>query len=654
MMGYPGSTKWTARPAMALVLRYGLAVSLVAAALGTSLIQRHYNSLPRFISHYTLVAIAITFWYAGSGPGLLAFFISCLGSSLLARNHFLAPDFPLGSFVVLYAIFSLLVGWFSAVRRRTERLLTEARDNLELRVAERTGDLVRANDKLQDTQAELVESKARLEEAECVAHVGYWEWNLTSNRVIWSDETYRIYGMQPQERPMDLAAIREFIHPEDRDFVFRGAEEAIRSGGRPDVEYRIIRPSGEVRIIHSLGDVKRDASGQPYQMFGMTQDISDRKRAEEALHRSEAYLAEAQRLSHTGSWVCNVADRSAIYLSEECYRVFGWDPTDGPPPLEKWVERIHPEDRLKWEGAVERAIQEKADFEQEFRIVLPDGIVRWINAVGHPVLTAAGTLVQFIGSSTDITERKRAEEERERLHQLEADLAHINRVSMMGELAASLAHEIKQPITAAVTNAEACLHWIARDQPDLVEAHEAATETVNEARRAADIITRIRSLFQKEQPRREPLDINEVISEMVSIVREEARRHSISLRTLLCSTLPRVSADRVQLEQVLMNLMLNGIEAMRAMTGELTIKTQRDEHGGVLISVSDIGVGLPAENVAKIFDAFFTTKPQGTGMGLAISRSIVESHGGRIWATANAEKGTTFHCTLPNEIEASA
>jgi signal transduction histidine kinase len=254
----------------------------------------------------------------------------------------------------------------------------------------------------------------------------------------------------------------------------------------------------------------------------------------------------------------------------------------------------------------------------------------------------------------DISERKRAEQERERLRQMEEDLAHINRVSMMGELTASLAHEIKQPIAAAVSNAEACLQWLARDQPDLVEVGEAATEMVKEARRAAEIMTRVRSLFKKDGITREVLDLNEVITDTVSLVREEADRSSISVRTELDPELPRIAVDRVQLQQVLLNLMLNGLEAMKGARGELIIRSQQNENGRPLISVSDAGIGLPVGEGDKIFDAFFTTKPQGTGMGLAISRSIVESHGGRLWATANSGQGATFYFTLPCEMAEGA
>jgi C4-dicarboxylate-specific signal transduction histidine kinase len=241
-------------------------------------------------------------------------------------------------------------------------------------------------------------------------------------------------------------------------------------------------------------------------------------------------------------------------------------------------------------------------------------------------------------------ERQQAEEA---LRQAQADLARANRVSMFGELTASLGHEIKQPIAAAISNAEACLQWLARDEPDLAEVREAATEMVKEARRAAEIMTRVRSLFKKEVIARAVLDVNEIITDTVSLVREEADQRSIPVRTELDAESPRVSADRVQVQQILMNLMLNGLEAMKGNEGELVIRSQREEGGRVLISVSDTGVGLPLVESAKIFDPFFTTKPQGTGMGLAISRSIVESYGGRLWAADNAPRGASFCFTLP-------
>jgi signal transduction histidine kinase len=251
-------------------------------------------------------------------------------------------------------------------------------------------------------------------------------------------------------------------------------------------------------------------------------------------------------------------------------------------------------------------------------------------------------------------ERRLAREERERLRQAHADLAHINRVTTMGELAASLAHEIKQPITAAAINARTCLRWLARDEPDMSEAREAASRLVTDVTRAADIINRVSFLFKKGALQHELVDVNEVIREMIVLLRNEAARYSILIRSELGEDLPKVMGDRIQLQQVFMNLMLNGIEAMKDMgvAGELTIKSQRTEDNQLLVSVIDTGVGLPPHQEDQIFNAFFTTKIGGTGMGLSISRSIVESHGGRLWATANSERGTTFHLSLPVQVEA--
>ena len=320
------------------------------------------------------------------------------------------------------------------------------------------------------------------------------------------------------------------------------------------------------------------------------------------------------------------------------------------PAWEKRLERIHPDDRTRQRQAIDRAINEKSDYEVEYRILLPGGAVRYLRSVGHPVLNASGDLVQFVGSSTDITERKQAEEA---LHQAQTDVARINRITTMGELTASLAHEVKQPIAAAVTDASTCVRWLSRDNPDVEEAREAASRVVKDATRAAEIITRVRQLFKKGTPEQALIDVNEIIREMIVLLGSDATRYDVSIQTELAKDLPKVMGDRVQLQQVLMNLMTNSIDAMKDLDGtrELIISSQAED-GHLMISVSDTGVGLPPKQADQIFDAFFTTKPQGTGMGLRISRSIVESHGGRLWAAANSPRGASFHLTLPIEAEA--
>jgi len=306
-----------------------------------------------------------------------------------------------------------------------------------------------------------------------------------------------------------------------------------------------------------------------------------------------------------------------------------------------WQAAVHPDDLSRVLKIWQESLASGNALEYEARLLRrKDGDYRWFQMRAVPVRDKRGKIVKWYGVINDIEDRKRAE-------QLQADLAHVNRVSTMGELTASLAHEIKQPIGAAVTNAEACARLLDRAEPDVLEAREAALEMAKDAKRAAHIIDRVRSLYRKGSPQIDMVEVSEVIGEMFVILHNEANQHSVSMRTDLADGLPKVMADRVQLQQVLMNLMLNGIQAMEETGGVLTIKAQLDQDGRVLISVSDIGVGLPTEKTEQIFDAFFSTKPEGSGMGLAISRSIVESHGGRLWATANNERGATFHFTLP-------
>lgn len=249
------------------------------------------------------------------------------------------------------------------------------------------------------------------------------------------------------------------------------------------------------------------------------------------------------------------------------------------------------------------------------------------------------------------TSRNRAEEA---LRQANSDLARVSRVTTMGELTASLAHEVNQPIAAAVTDASTCLRWLMRDPPDLEEARQAASRTIKDATRAAEIMSRVRQLFKKGALQREVVDVNGVIREMIVLLRDEATRYAIDVRTDLAADLPGVMGDRLQLQQVIMNLMMNAIDAMKDVSGtrELTIRSEPRENDQIAVSVSDTGMGLPHEHTAEIFNAFFTTKPHGTGMGLRISQSIVESHGGRLWAADNPPRGARFHLTLPTKLEA--
>jgi PAS domain S-box-containing protein len=646
----------------------------------------------------------------------------------------------------------------------------------------------------------LRESEARLEEAQRIAHVGHWERDLETNRVTWSDETYRVFGLTPpRDGTFDFTKVQELIHPEDRQYMVGASAAAERGGPRYDVEYRVVRPSGEVRIVHSQGDVTRDDSGRPQRIFGILQDITERKRAEAEVRESERryrYIFQSTLVSIWEDDFSRVKDaiddlkaRGVRDFREYCAahpefveRAIGMvkiaDVNDATVELfaaerrDDLLVSLHkiflPETAETFVGVLVAIAEGRTSFKAETVLQTLKG-ERLTVLVTMTLPTPPGRFGNVLVTLVDITERKRAEyltgqvfenspdrvaivgrdyryrrvnpvSQRywglpaetivgkhiaelageqgfaqvkphldrcfagedvsyaewfsgthgrrylslsysplrldsdqvdaalaiirdltdhmlasEALQQAHADLAHISRVTTMGELTASLAHEINQPIAAAVTNANACLRWLAGDHPDVEEARQAASRIIRDGTRAADIISRIRLLFKKGVPRRESVDVNEVIQEMIVLLRGEAARYSIPIRADLAAGLPKVKADRVQLQQVFMNLMLNGIDAIKEVSaaGELTLKSGQAESSDLLmISVSDTGMGLPPEQADQIFNAFFTTKPHGTGMGLPISRSIVEAHGGRLWAAANLGRGTTFQFTLPIDVEA--
>jgi PAS domain S-box-containing protein len=359
------------------------------------------------------------------------------------------------------------------------------------------------------------------------------------------------------------------------------------------------------------------------------------------LQRSEAFLAQGQRISRTGSFGWSVAG-GENYWSEENYNILEYD-RDAHASVELLFQRMHPDDRDYVRRALEDAVREKTDFDSEHRLLMPDGRVKHVHTTGRALNT--GNL-DFVGAVRDITERMRSEEA---LRQAQDDLARINRVTIMGELAASLAHELSQPISGAVTNANTCTRKLARDNPDLDEVRAVVARFARDAQRAAAILGRIRTQFQRGALNREVIDVNEINRETVALLRDETLRYNISVRTELAADLPLIIGDRVLLQQVAMNLIVNSIEAMKDVDGirEVIITSQRTENEQILVSVSDTGIGFPLQMAERIFDAFFTTKTHGTGMGLRISRSIIDSHSGRLWAVGTPGRGATFHWSLP-------
>ena len=480
----------------------------------------------------------------------------------------------------------------------------------------------------------LRESERRLGEAQRLAHVGHWERDTDTDLVTWSDETYRIFGLRPRERSFTLAEFFELVHPEDRQIVVE-AVAAFRGGERYDVEYRVVRPNGEVRHIHAQGDLVADESGRPRRMFGTVQDITERKRAE--------YLA---------GHVFEISP-DAVYIVGTDYR----------------YQRVNPAFERRWKVPAERIIGMRVDdlagtepFEETYKpnfdrcfageevsfvgwFPTPAGR-RYLSATYSPLRPDGKRIEAVLVTSRDLTQHMLASEA---LSRAQAELAHVTRVTTLGELAASIAHEINQPLAAIVADANASLNWLAAAQPDLGMVRDALAAVVNDGHRAGDVIQRIRQLATKSDPQRARLDVNDVIRDVLPLVRTEVRNHDVSLRLDLAPALRPVLGDRVQLQQVLINLVMNGIEAMGSVDDRprtLVIRSRPHERDQIVVAVQDAGVGIDPNRVNELFGAFFTTKPGGMGMGLSISRSIIEAHGGRLWATANGMHGATFHFAL--------
>jgi PAS domain S-box-containing protein len=502
---------------------------------------------------------------------------------------------------------------------------------------------------------DLAEREAKIRRLVDANIIGIFIWDFEGRIIEANDAFLRMVGYDREDLVSGRIRWTELTPPEWRDRDERRVPELKMTGSLQPFEKEYFRKDGS-RVPMLIGAATFEEGGNQGVAFVL--DLTERKRAEEtlrnreeALRRSEAWLTQAQRLSHTGNWVMNGTTTHYLYWSDESYRIWGFDPLEGLPSRESMWGRMHPDDRDRVREEVQKALRQKRDFAAEFRILLPDGTVKYLEATTYHEFSPDGALVEAVSTHADVTERKHAQREHVKLRELESDLAHMNRVSMTGELAASLSHEITQPIASARNNARAAQNFLDMQPPDLGEVREALSCVVGDTDRAGNIIDRIRDHIKKAPPRKQHFDLNEAINEVIVLGRSAVIKNGVSVQTRLSEGLVPIHGDRVQLQQVVLNLLLNAVEAMRSTEAgarELLISTERDhDHRGVLVAVRDSGPGIDPSHLERVFDAFYTTKSSGLGMGLSICRSIIGAHGGRLWAEANKPRGAIFQFTLP-------
>ncbi|HEY0379914.1 MAG TPA: PAS domain-containing protein [Pyrinomonadaceae bacterium] len=471
-----------------------------------------------------------------------------------------------------------------------------------------------------------------------------FDWHIQQEVNVWSHEQEALYGLPPGSFDGTYQSWKKLVYAPDWPLLLKAIEHAQETG-EVAVEFRVVWPDGSFHWLATNGQMFFDDRGKPFRMVGFTSDVTPRKLAEEDLRRSEAFLAEAQHLSSIGSFSWRLAT-DEITWSEQLYRIYELEV--GPPvTLELIRTRVHPEDLTLYEKMVGQARNGSDDFEWQYRLMMPDRTIKYLHAVAHATRDQDGEL-EYIAAVQDVTERRLSEEA---LGRLRSELAHVARVATLGALTASIAHEVNQPLSGIITNASTCLRMLNTEPPNVDGARETTRRTIRDGNRASEVITRLRALFSKKDATTESVDLNEATREVIALSLSELQGSRIILRTELSDDLPPVTGDRVQLQQVILNLVRNASDAMSAVGDrprDLLIRTERDDNADrVRLSVQDAGVGFEPQASDRMFQAFYTTKDDGMGIGLSVSRSIIESHHGQLWATSNDGLGATFSFSIP-------
>ena len=470
-----------------------------------------------------------------------------------------------------------------------------------------------------------------------------FDWYVQQEINYWSPEQEALFGLAPGTFDGTYKTWKKMMYKPDWPIVVDAIKHAHETG-KVTAEYRVVWPDGSLHWLSTNGRMFFDDAGEPVRMVGFTSDVTRRKNVEEELRRSAAFLAQAQQVSRTGSFSWRVAT-DEITWSEQMYRIYELEPGT-TITLDVIHTRVHPEDLTLYEKMVEQARNGSDDFEWQYRLLMPDQSIKYMHAVARATRDQNNEL-EYIAAVQDITPRRRSQEA---LDKARSELAHVARVMSLGALTASIAHEVNQPLSGIITNASTCVKMLDADPPNVDGARETAKRTIRDGRRAGDVITRLRALFSRKEATTELVDLNEATREVIALSRAELERNRVVTRTELADKLPLVPGDRVQLQQVIINLLRNGSDAMSDVDDrprELLFRTEVYENDSVRLSVQDAGTGFDPQTLDQLFRSFYTTKADGMGIGLSVSRSIIENHRGRLWATANDGPGVTFSFTIP-------